>query len=126
MRLTIFPVLLLAVTPVGCAPTEFITVPCTAFKIDQRSSRDQLVGRWRSQRESLSLLSNGKFTAGVRSGCWDVVDGASGARIRFVRGCVNYGNDKIVACEAGAQCAFTLGEHLALRECEFAGEYRRE
>jgi hypothetical protein len=129
MKFTMLPVLGVAAILVGCAPTEVIRV-CTAFYFDQRPSRDQLVGRWRSARDTLAFLPNGKFTGGSHPGCWEVVDGDAGTdvRVRFVMGCANYGNEQIrlAVAEGSVQCAFTLTRKLTLRDCEFAGEYTRE
>src|SRR5262249_30296580 len=128
MNLSLLPVFALAALPISCAEmSDDDRVLCHAFEVDQRSLRDKLVGRWRSARERVAFLSNGKFTAGPRSGCWEVIEGGSGAHIVFVMGCVTYGSEQILAvAEPSAQCTFTLGQNLALRDCEFAGEYRRE
>jgi hypothetical protein len=132
MRYTVGTVLALAATLVGCARAPFYSVRSHTFEaVDQQPSRAKLVGVWRSQRETLVLLPDGRFTAGRSSGCWDVMrDGRGGRddRVLFVMRCVNYGNEHIVlaVAEASAQCRFALADELTLRECQFAGEYRRE
>jgi len=101
--------------------------------VQERPFRAELVGRWRSSRDSLVLLPNGKFTSGARSGCWDVVDGDAASRVHilFVMGCLNYGAGEgviisFIMAQPEARCAFVLAQKLTLRDCEFAGEYRRE
>jgi hypothetical protein len=120
---------MLAATVIGCARPPFYSIRTRTFEaVEQRPSRAQLVGRWRSPRETLVLLPNGKFTGRHRSGCWDVMYDSWGRRddrILLVFGCVHYGHEDSWIPELSAECAFTLGEHLALRDCEFAGEYRR-
>jgi hypothetical protein len=121
----------LAATLIGCAQPEVIGVPCTAFEpVDIREARAKLIGGWRSARETLVLLPNRKFTAGRTRGCWDVRRGTAtgGLHIVFAIGCVNYDNEEIflAAAKPGARCEFTVGDHLALSGCVFAGEYRRE
>lgn len=127
MRYRVGTVLALAAILIGCARAPFYSVRSHVFEaVDQRPSRAKLVGVWRLERETLVLLPDGRFTAGRSSGCWDVRDD----RVLFVIRCVNYGNEHFVlaVAEASAQCGFALGDDLALtlRECEFAGLYRRE
>jgi hypothetical protein len=122
------PVLALASMLVACVSETYIHVD--AYGIGpERPYRDALVGKWRSTSESLVLRSDGNFTLGRARGCWDVSSRqGSGAHVFFVMRCVNTGSNQIGSfeAEASARCAFTLTKHLTLRDCEFAGEYRRE
>jgi hypothetical protein len=100
--------------------------------VQERPFRAELVGRWRSPRDTLVFLRSGKFTAGSQSGCWDVVDGDTARRVHilFVMGCLDYGAGVgeviFIMAQPTAQCTFALTQNLTLRDCDFAGEYRRE
>jgi hypothetical protein len=89
--------------------------------------RKQLVGTWRRNDGSqLALSSDGKYSAGTSSGCWDV----DGSKLLLRSACVNYGaqnNSGILAlAETTDQCSFTLrADLLVTRDCNYAGWYRR-
>ena len=96
-------------------------------EVQERPYRAELISRWRSGRESMALLVNGRFTMSRQSGCWDVDESASGGPyILLVMGCINYGRMYLTMAQPSERCVFTLGQRLALRDCEFAGEYRKE
>jgi hypothetical protein len=127
MEFRSLPAIVLSAVLVACVTERYIHVD--AYGVEpERPYRDALVGKWRSTSESLVLRSDGNFTLGRTRGCWDVSAGqGSGARVFFVTRCVNTGSNQIgfLEAEASARCAFTLSQQLVLRDCEFAGEYRR-
>jgi len=122
------PAIALSAALLACVSEQYIN--CDEYGVVQeRPYRDALVGKWRSTNESLVLRSDGNFTAGRAWGCWDVSLGrGSVAYVFFVNRCVISGCNQMgfLEAEASARCAFTLGDHLTLSGCEFAGEYRRE
>jgi hypothetical protein len=122
------PVFTLAAMLVGCVSETYII--CDVYGVVQeRPYRDALVAKWRSTSQTVVLRSDGNFTAGRAWGCWDVTLGqGSDAHVFFVKRCVISGCNQIgfLEAEASARCAFKLTNQLSLRDCEFAGEYRRE
>jgi hypothetical protein len=120
------PAVVLSAVLVACVSETHIH--CDVYGAGQeRPYRDALVGKWQSTSESLVLRSDGNFTFGRTWGCWDVRLGrGSDGHIFFVNRCVISGcNHWPLEAEASARCAFKLTNHLLLRDCEFAGEYRR-
>jgi hypothetical protein len=89
--------------------------------------RKKLVGTRRgNDGRQLALLPDGKFSVGTMSGYWDV----DGSKLLLRSACVNYGaqDDSVVLTltESTDQCAFALtADHLALRDCIYAGSYRK-
>ena len=89
--------LALASVVVACAAKPpFWSVLDNRFEeVQERPQRAEFVGRWRSPRDSLVFLPNGKFTAGSQSGCWDVGKETSGVPyILFVCGARTMGRGK--------------------------------
>ena len=134
MRFRILPAMTVAGALIACAakPPFWSVLGHKFEEVRERPYRAELIGRWRSERESMALLPNGKFTASRHSGCWDVDKITSGGPyVIFVMGCMDYGGEVVVMhltimARRDEKCAFTLGHRLALRDCEFAGEYRKE
>src|SRR5262245_57887906 len=127
MKFRMLPVFAVGAMLVACAAKPpFWSLHSHKFEtVEERPFRAELVGRWRSRRETLALLPNGKFTASTEQGCWDVVDGNGGSRvyILFVMGCLHYGAGEgviisFIMAQPEAQCAFTLRKLLELRDCE--------
>ena len=58
------PVFALGAMVIACAakPPFWSTLDDRFEEVQERPQRAKLVGQWRSQRESLGLLANGKFT----------------------------------------------------------------
>ena len=124
------PLFLAFVAPAMACASEpsFYSFASRAFvPLEQVPARKNLVGTWRRDDErDLVLRPDGKFSMGSSSGCWDV----DRNRLLLRHACVNYGatnNSAILAIgESTDECAFTLtANHLQIRNCNYAGSYRR-
>lgn len=119
------------VAPIAACASEpsFYSFRSRAFvTLAEVPVRKDLVGTWRSNDgRQLVLRPDGKFLTEIdtMSGCWDV----GGGKLHLRSACVNYGAQKnsviLTLAEPTDQCSFQFRSNLTLRDCIYAGSYRK-